>query len=85
MASPKPTAGVKENIMKTRVIFEYCELSARWEVFVEGVVDGVEARQAFNAVLISSQEATPSVAANRAEQQPDGRWKIIVGVFHLRN
>lgn len=66
--------------MLTKVIFEYDEPASKWEVFVEGVVDDIEARQAFNAVIITASRATPRVDANRAAVQPDGRYKISVGV-----
>ena len=62
------------------VTFRYDEASRLWDIFVTGVTSTLEARQAFNAVVITAGEATPHVDANRAEQQTDGVYKISVGL-----
>lgn len=51
---------------RPKVIFIYCEASCKWDVLVSGVADDVEARQAFNAVVITCQDATPKLDANKA-------------------
>jgi hypothetical protein len=61
------------------VSFVYCEHTRKWDVFVHGATTELEARQGFNAVLITASQATPELAYNRAELQPDGSYKISVG------
>ena len=61
------------------VAFEYDESCAGWEVMVSNAANAVEAVQGFNAVVITTRDATPGMH-NRAEVQPDGRYKIFVGV-----
>ncbi len=58
------------------IIFEYDGIG--WEVYASGASSELEARQGFNAVLLTAREATPELEYNRAELQPDGRFKIIV-------
>jgi len=67
--------------MPTKVTFEYDESLKLWEVYVSGVDSSLEALQAFNAVLLTAEEATPRCDCNRAEMEGDGRYKISVGVF----
>lgn len=62
-----------------KVTFQYCETSRRWDVYVTGASNDVEARQGFNAVILTAREAIPKLNANKAELQPDGSYKIIVG------
>jgi hypothetical protein len=64
-----------------KVTFQYCETSGLWDVFVTGAINDVEARQGFNAVILTALLAIPKVEANKAELQPDGSYKIIVGQY----
>jgi hypothetical protein len=66
--------------MQTKVSFVYDEYFRKWEVFVTGVKNNLEARQAFNAVVITCEDAIPKVDSNRAEQLEDGSYKISIGV-----
>jgi hypothetical protein len=63
--------------MKTKVVFVYDEPSLKWEVFVEGVKDDIQARQALNAVIVTIGGVTPDFDANRAVQLPDGTFEIV--------
>ena len=63
------------------VRFCYCETSRKWEVFVFGATSGLEAQQGFNAVVVTASEATPRVECTKAEIQPDGSYKISVGLW----
>lgn len=68
--------------MKTIVSFTYYETSRKWEVTVSGVVSDIEAKQAFNAVVLTCLDATPELDANKAtkvEGQPD-TYKISIGL-----
>lgn len=68
--------------MKTTVSFTYDESSRKWEVEVSGVTDDIEAKQAFNAVILTCSDATPQLNANRAtkvEGQPN-TYKISIGL-----
>lgn len=47
---------------KERVIFQYDEPSRMWEVFVSGCSSINEAKQAFNAVILTIQEAQIQVS-----------------------
>lgn len=38
------------------VIFQYDEATRKWDPVVKGVVDKIEARQAFSAVVLTCQE-----------------------------
>jgi len=71
--------------MKTKVEFEYDEDSKKWEVYVYGVADSIEAIQAFNAVLITCHYAKPHMQ-HKTEKQ-EGNWekglpgyKLIIGI-----
>lgn len=67
--------------MKTTVTFVYDEPSSKWDVFVNGVKDDLEARQAFNAVIITTcYNATLKIDHSKADKQEDGSYKISVGV-----
>jgi hypothetical protein len=61
------------------VCFQYDESVKLWEVFVKGAADQLEALQGFNAVILTTRQAVPSVNCNRAEKQEDGSFKISVG------
>ena len=64
------------------VTFEYDESIGKWDVLANGAVDATEAVHGFNAVVITASEARPGMH-NTAELQPDGRYKINVGVEQL--
>lgn len=71
--------------MQTKVTFFYNESSRKWEVIVTGVLDSLEALQAFNAVILTSQKAIPQINANKAEfigvdEFHNKVYKIFVGV-----
>jgi len=61
------------------VCFQYDPDSTKWEVIVKGAKGELEARQGFNAVILTARMAIPSLAANKAEMLPNGDYKIIVG------
>ena len=64
---------------QTSVSFIYDDTLGKWEVVVAGVLSELEARQAFNAVIITVQMATPTLEANKAEQFGDEFYKISIG------
>lgn len=66
--------------MKFKVIFVYDNEEAKWDVFIEGATSALEALQGFNAVLITAHDAIPRVECNKATLEPDGTYKISVGV-----
>jgi len=57
------------------VCFQYDPDSTKWEVIVKGAKGELEARQGFNAVILTARMAIPSLAA----MLPNGDYKIIVG------
>jgi hypothetical protein len=67
--------------MTFQVRFVYDESSRKWDTFVEGASTELEALQGFNAVLLTTRIATPSIETNRADLQPDGSYRISVGIL----
>lgn len=59
---------------------EYDPDCGKWEVLVSNAADATEAVQGFNAVVITLRDAEPGMH-HRAELQPDGRYKINVGIL----
>lgn len=70
---------------KTQVTFSYCESAELWEVYVTNVKDAAEALRAFKSVILTCRGAVPSVDSNKATEEPDGRFKIIVGQFRFQS
>jgi len=66
-----------------QVTFQFVELTRKWDVFVHGAETELEARQGFNAVILTTRQAIPELAFNRAKIQPDGSYKINVGFLSL--
>lgn len=65
-----------------KVTFIYDEPSHLWEVEVSGVETELEAYQAFNAVILTAQAATPIVGYNKATFVPEQNiYKISVGIM----
>jgi hypothetical protein len=62
------------------VKFQYDETTQLWEVMVSGATSATEALQGFNAVLMTASQATPRLDCNRAELQPNGEYKIHIGI-----
>lgn len=63
-----------------KIEFRYDETFQKWDVFAIGAASEVEAKQGFNAVVLTARDATPSLEMNRADLQPDGSYKISVGM-----
>lgn len=63
-----------------QVIFTYDEPSRLWETSVRGAENEREAIQGFEAVLLTSRQATPNIGYNRATRKSDGSYTISVGV-----
>lgn len=71
--------------MQTKVTFIYDELTQKWEVIVSGVSGGLEALQAFNAVILTTRQATPNIENNEVEligenENCEHVYKISVGI-----
>lgn len=67
--------------MKVKVIFEYDEMLRKWEVLVQGATSELDALQAFNAVVITANMATPKVDHNKAVLTTNSNeYKISVGL-----
>lgn len=66
---------------KFSVIFEYCEITNKWEVIVKGASSSLEALQGFNAVILTCRETIPSLECNKAALVEDGIYKISIGII----
>lgn len=44
-----------------KVIFEYDETTRKWDPIVNGTISPIEARQAFNAVVLTCKELDPEL------------------------
>lgn len=62
-----------------KVTFIYDESTHKWDVIVSGVESPLEALQAFNAVLLTSRQAIPSIDCNKATQLTADSYKISIG------
>jgi len=58
-----------------KVIFTYDEQHRKWEATIQGVTSPVEARQAFNAVVVTCRQT--SVTLDHKVEEIDGGYKII--------
>jgi len=73
-------------IMKPTVSFIYDEKLRAFDVFVTGCISSSEALECFNAVILTSRQATPKLNYNKAEHIPaldelgDLTFKISVGI-----
>ena len=67
--------------MKTQVIFEYEEDVRKWEVYVTNVENELEARQAFNAVILTARIATPELESNKATLVSENKYKNMIEVL----
>lgn len=66
--------------METRIIFIYDEPSRKWQVVATGCKDKNEARQAFNAVLLTCQSLDVIIATqSKVKEHPEG-FEIIPAV-----
>jgi hypothetical protein len=69
---------------KFTVSFVYCETTRKWDVFIYGAASELEARQGFNAVVLTANQAIPNINCNQASLQPDGSYKINVGIMPVK-
>jgi len=60
------TEAIKSGNPKFTVTFEYDAAARKWDVIVRGAESERDAVQGFNAVLLTAQQATPSLECNRA-------------------
>ena len=55
----------------TRKCFRYDEETQKWEPFVTGTRDSTEAKQAFNAVVLTVQELNPVLLSETRVKKQD--------------
>lgn len=66
---------------KFRVIFTYDEPSRKWETTVEGAENETEAKQGFNAVVITAREAHVCLE-HKTTTNSDGSIKLIPATYY---
>lgn len=66
--------------MKAKVIFVYDEVARKWETMVTGVINPVEARQAFSAVVITCQTLDQSLLKQTLVKGTDAGYQITPAV-----
>ena len=68
------------NTQAVTITFVYDDTVGKWEVFAMNVSGEIEAVQAFNAVVLTCRQATPTLEANKAEHIVGEQYKISVGI-----
>ena len=67
--------------MKVKVVFVFDEGSSTWDPIVEGAVDELEAKQAFNAVVLTCNELDYTLLNLHKTEEIKGQgWRIIPAV-----
>ena len=65
---------------KFQIILQYDQLALKWEVFVEGAASELEAKQGFNAVLLTLQETFVTLE-HKVKIHEDGKMELIPAVI----